>query len=39
MSVVGRGGVGDGACTADVGVTQLVGETLEFICCEVVVVP
>ena len=39
MSVVGRGRVGDGASAADVRVAQLVGEALEFICREVVVVP
>ena len=39
MSVVGRGRIGDGASAANVRVAQLVGETLELICRETVVVP
>lgn len=39
MGVVGRCRDGDGARAADVGVTQLVGEKLELICSETVVVP
>ena len=39
MSVVGRSRIGDGASAAYVRVAQLVGETLELICRETVVVP
>ena len=39
MGVVGRGGVGDAAGAADVGVAELVGEALELVSVEVVVVP
>ena len=39
MSVVGRGRIGDGASAAYVRVAQLVGETLELICRETVVIP
>ena len=39
VSVVGRGGDGHGACAADVCVAQLVGEDLEVIGGEAVVVP
>ena len=39
MGIVGRGGVGHTACTAHICVTELVSETLEFICCEVIVIP
>ena len=39
MSVVGGGRVGNRASTADVRVAQLVRETLELVCCEIIVVP
>lgn len=39
MGVVGRRWDGDGACAADVGVAQLVGEELELVAGEAVVVP
>ena len=39
MGIVGRGGVGHTPCTAHICVTELVSETLEFICCEVIVIP
>ena len=39
MGVVGGGGVGDAAGAADVGVAELVGEALELVSVEVVVVP
>ena len=39
VGVVGGGGVGDAAGTADVGVAELVGETLKLIGCELIVVP
>ena len=39
VGVVGGGGVGDAAGAADVGVAELVGEALELIGVEVVVVP
>ena len=39
MGVVCGGGVRDAAGTAHVGVAELVGEALELVCSEVVVVP
>ena len=39
VGIVGGGGVGDAAGTADVGVAELVGETLKLIGCELIVVP
>lgn len=39
MCIVSRGGDGDTAGTADVGVTQLVGQRLELVRVEPVVVP
>lgn len=39
VGVVGRCWDGDGARAADVGVAQLVGEKLEIICSETVVIP
>ena len=39
MGVVGRGGIRDAAGAADVGMAELVGETLELVCIEVIVVP
>ena len=37
--VVGRSGDGDGAGAADVGVAQLVGEELQLVSSEAVVIP
>lgn len=39
MCIVSRGGDGDTAGTADIGVTQLVGQRLELVRVEPVVVP
>ena len=39
VSVVGWSGIRHTACTADVSVTQLVGQTLQVISCEVIIVP
>ena len=39
MSVVGRGWVGHAAGAANIRVAQLVGEALQLVCCELVVVP
>lgn len=39
MCIVSRGGDGDTAGTADVGVTQLVGQRLELVRVEPVVIP
>ena len=39
MGVVRGGGIGDATSAADVGVAQLVGEALELVCREVVVIP
>lgn len=39
MCIVSGGGDGDAAGTADVGVTQLVGQGLELVRVEPVVVP
>lgn len=39
MGVVGRRRDGDGARAADVGVAQLVGEELELVTTETVVIP
>ena len=39
MCVVGWRWYGDGPGTTDVGVAQLVGEGLEFVSCEVVLIP
>lgn len=39
MSIVGGGWVGDAAGAAHIGVAELVGQTLQLICCELIVVP
>ena len=39
MGVVGGGGDGDGPGAADVGVAQLVGQLLQLVRVEVVIVP
>ena len=39
MSVVCGGGYGHGACAPDVGVTQLVGQLLQFVSVKVVIIP
>ena len=39
MGVVRGGGIGDATSAADVGVAQLVGEALELVRREVVVIP
>ena len=39
VGIVGGGGVRDTAGTSDVGVAELVGETLELIGREVIVIP
>ena len=39
MSVVCWGGDGDRACAPDVGVTQLVGQLLQFVSVKVVIIP
>ena len=39
MSVVGWGGVGHAAGASYVSVTELIGQALQLVCCELIVVP
>ena len=39
MGVVGRGGDGDGASAPDVGVAQLVGQLLQLVSIEMIIIP
>ena len=39
MGVVGRGGDGDGARASDVGVAQLVGQLLQLVSIEMIIIP
>ena len=39
MGVVCGGGVRDAACAAHISVAELVGETLQLVGCEVIIIP
>lgn len=39
MSIVSRSRIRDAACAADISMTKLIGEALELVCRELIIVP